>query len=110
MTDEIINQGIRLRDRIQEIDYILQSITPYLHQDIEITIQKKVREYNGEKLHFRMQYDSPLWLAIKSALKDMRDDFQKQFEELDCNCKEKEQVQEPVRKTNDWWKFWRKKS
>ena len=50
MTDEIINQGIKLRDKIKEIDDVLYSITPYLHNDIEITIQKKVLNYNnGEK-------------------------------------------------------------
>ena len=57
MTDEIINQGIKLRDKIKEIDDVLYSITPYLHNDIEITVQKKVLNYNGEKLYYRfMRY------------------------------------------------------
>ena len=39
MTDEIINQGIKLKDSIKEIDDVLYSITPYQHNDIEITVQ-----------------------------------------------------------------------
>ena len=60
MTDEIINQGIRLRDKIKEIDDVLYSITPYLHNDIEITIQKKTFNYNGEKLYIDIRQDNPL--------------------------------------------------
>lgn len=98
MTDEIINQGIKLRDKIKEIDDILYSITPYLHNDIEITIQKKVLNYNnGEKLYYRLKYDSPLWMAIESSLKDMRSDYQKQFDELNCNSKE--EIKTPIKKS-----------
>ena len=105
MTDEIINQGIKLRDKIKEIDDILYSITPYLHNDIEITIQKKVLNYNnGEKLHYRLKYDSPLWMAIESSLKEMRPDYQKQFDELNCNSKE--EIKTPIKKS--WWKIWKK--
>ena len=81
MTDEVINQGIKLRNKIKEINDVLYSITPYLHNDIEITVQKKVLNYNGEKLYYRLKYDSPLWMAIESSLKDMRPDYQKQFDE-----------------------------
>ena len=95
MTEEIINKGIKLRNSIKEIDEVLYSITPYLHNDIEITIQKKVMNYNGEKLSYRLKYDSPLWIAIESSLKDMRSDFQKQFDELNCNSKK------------SWWKIWK---
>ena len=109
MTDEIIDQGIKLRDRIREIDEVLYSITPYMHNDVEITVQKKVFDFNGEKLYYRLKYNSPLWKAIESSLKDIRSDLQKQFEELGCNSEKKEPVQEPIRKTNPWWKFWRKK-
>ena len=109
MTDEVIDQGIRLRDRIKEINQVLHSITPYLHNDVEITVQKKVLDYNGEKLYYRLKCNSPLWLAIESSLKDMRSDLQKQFEELGCNSEKKEPIREPIRKTNPWWKFWRKK-
>lgn len=105
MTDEMIDQGIRLRDRIKEINEVLHSITPYMNNDIEITVQKKVFDYNGEKLYYRLKYNSPLWKAIESSLRDMRSDLQKQFEELGCNSEKKE----PIRKTNPWWKFWRKK-
>ena len=104
MTDEIINQGIKLRDKIKEIDDVLYSITPYLHNDIEITVQKKVHDYNGENLHYRLKYDSPLWIAIESSLKDMRSDFQKQFDELDCNSENKNET--PIKKS--WWKLWEK--
>ena len=104
MTDEIINQGIKLRDKIKEINDVLYSITPYLHNDIEITVQKKVHDYNGETLHYRLKYDSPLWIAIESSLKDMRSDFQKQFDELNCNSKE--EIKVPVKKP--WWKIWKK--
>lgn len=105
MTDEIINQGIKLRDKIKEIDDILYSITPYLHNDIEITIQKKVLNYNNrEKLYYRLKYDSPLWMAIESSLKDMRSDYQKQFDELNCNSKE--EIKTPIKKS--WWKIWKK--
>ena len=38
MTEEIINKGIKLKNRIKEIDDVLYSITPYLHNDIEITV------------------------------------------------------------------------
>ena len=99
MTDEIINQGIKLRDKIKEIDDVLYSITPYLHNDIEITIQKKVLNYNGEKLYYRLKYDSPLWIAIESSLKS-----QKQFDELNCNSKE--EIKTPIKKP--WWKIWKK--
>ena len=104
MTDEIINQGIKLRDKIKEINGVLYSITPYLHNDIEITVQKKVHDYNGENLHYRLKYDSPLWIAIESSLKDMRSDFQKQFDELNCNSKE--EIKAPIKKP--WWKIWKK--
>lgn len=104
MTDEIINQGIKLRDKIKEIDDVLYSITPYLHNDIEITIQKKTFNYNGEKLYYRLKYDSPLWIAIESSLKDMKSDFQKQFDELNCNSKE--EIKTPIKKP--WRKFWTK--
>ena len=104
MTDEIINQGIRLRDKIKEIDDVLYSITPYLHNDIEITIQKKAFNYNGEKLYYRLKYDSPFWMAIESSLEDMKSDCQKQFDELNCNSKE--EIKAPIKKP--WWKFWKK--
>ena len=104
MTDEIINQGIKLRDKIKEINDVLYSITPYLHNDIEITIQKKVLNYNGEKLYYRLKYDSPLWIAIESSLKNMRPDCQKQFDELNCNSKE--EIKTPIKKP--WWKIWKK--
>ena len=104
MTDEIINQGIKLRDKIKEINDVLYSITPYLHNDIEITVQKKVHDHNGENLHYRLKYDSPLWIAIESSLKDMRSDFQKQFDELNCNSKE--EIKAPIKKP--WWKIWKK--
>ena len=104
MTDEIINQGIKLRDKIKEINDVLYSITPYLHNDIEITVQKKVHDYNGENLHYRLKYDSPLWIAIESSLKDMRSDFQKQFDELNCNSKE--EIKTPIKRP--WWKLWKK--
>ena len=104
MTDEIINQGIKLRDKIKEIDDVLYSITPYLHNDIEITVQKKVFDYNGEKLYYRLKYDSPLWIAIESSLKDMRSDFQKQFDELNCNSKE--EIKTSIKRS--WWKIWKK--
>ena len=104
MTDEIINRGIKLRNSIKEINDVLCSITPYLHHDIEITVQKKVLDYKGEKLYYRLKYDSPLWLAIESSLKDMRSDFQKQFDEL--NCKSKEEIKTPIKRP--WWKLWEK--
>lgn len=105
MTDEILNQGIKLKDDIKEIDDILHSITPYLHNDIEITIQKKVRNCNnGEKLYYRLKYDSPLWIAIESSLKDMRSDFQRRFDELNSNSKEV--IKTPIKKS--WWKIWKK--
>ena len=104
MTDEIINQGIKLRDKIKEINDVLYSITPYLHNDIEITVQKKVHDYNGENLHYRLKYDSPLWIAIESSLKDMRSDFQKQFDELNCNSENKNETH--IKKS--WWKLWKK--
>lgn len=105
MTDEIFNQGRKLKDSIKEIDDVLYSITPYLHNDIEITVQKKIYNCNnGEKLHYRLRYDSPLWIAIESSLKDMRSDFQKQFDELNCNSKE--EMKTPIKKS--WWKIWKK--
>ena len=105
MTDEILNQGIKLKDGVKEIDDILNSITPYLHNDIEITIQKKVHNCNnGEKLYYRLKYDSPLWIAIESSLKDMRSDFQRRFDELNCNSKEV--IKTPIKKS--WWKIWKK--
>ena len=104
MTNEIINKGIELRNRIKEIDDVLYSIRPYLHNDIEITVQKKVLNYDEEKLFYRLKYDSPLWLAIESSLKDMRSDCQKQFEELNCNSKE--EIKTPTKKS--WWKIWEK--
>ena len=105
MTDEIFNQGRKLKDSIKEINDILHSITPYLHNDIEITVQKKIYNCNnGEKLHYRLRYDSPLWIAIESSLKDMRSDFQKQFDELNCNSKE--EMKTPIKKS--WWKIWEK--
>ena len=105
MTEEIFNQGIKLRDSIKEINDILHSITPYLHSDIEITVQRKVRNCNdGGKLCYRLTYDSPLWIAIESSLKNMRSDFQKQFDELNCNSKE--EINTPIKKS--WWKIWKK--
>ena len=106
MTDEVINQGIKLGNKIKETNDVLYSITPYLHNDIEITVQKKVLNYNGEKLYYRLKYDSPLWMAIESSLKDMRSDYQKQFDELNCNSNSKEGIETPIKKP--WWKFWKK--
>lgn len=104
MTDEIINQGIKLRDKIKEIDDVLYSMTPYLHNDIEITIQKKVHNCNnGEKLYYRLKCNSPLWIAIESSLKNMRSDYQKQFDELNCNSKE--EIKTPTKKP--WRKIWK---
>lgn len=107
MTKEAMEQGYRIQERIEEIDDVLYAITPYLHNDIEIDIQKKVLEYNGNKLHYRLSSHSPLWLAIGTALKDMRTELQQQFESLDCNSKEP--LEEPMEKTTAWWKFWVKK-
>lgn len=106
MTTEAIEQGIKIKERIREIDKILHDITPCLHNDIEIDIQKKVLNYDGEKLHYRLSCDSPLWLAIGSYLKDMRTELQQQFDNLDCNSKEK--PVEPMTKTKACWKFWGK--
>ena len=57
-----------------------------------------------EKLYYRLKYDSPLWIAIESSLKNMRSDCQKQFDELNCNSKE--EIKTPIKKP--WWKIWKK--
>ncbi len=105
MTKEAIKQGQAIQSRIKEINDVLCDIRPYLHNDIEIDIQKKVLDYNGEKLHYRLSSASPLWLAIGSELEDMKQELQNQFDELDCNSKEK--PSEPMVKTKAWWKVWK---
>lgn len=102
MTKEAVEQGQRIQERIQEINDILCDITPYLHNDIEIDVQKKVLNYDDKKLHYRLSSYSPLWLAIGVALKDMKEELQQQFTNLDCNSKE--QPTEPMKKTKAWWK------
>ena len=89
MTREAIEQGQRIQARIDEINNILHDIRPYFHNDIEIDIQKKTLEYNGEKLHYRLSSESPLWLAIGTSLEDMKKELKQQFDELNCNSTEK---------------------
>lgn len=105
MAKEAMEQGCRIKARIEEIDNILNDIRPYLHNDIEIDIQKKVLEYNGEKLHYRLSSDSPLWLAVGAYLEDMKKELKQQFDELDCNSTE--EPSEPIKKTKAWWKVWK---
>lgn len=100
MTNEAFEQGCKLKNRIKEIDCILKDITPYLHNDVEITIQKQ-----GCLLRYRLKSDDPLWLAIGSALKDMRAELQSQFDEIDC--KSQEVPQDPIKKTKAWMKVWK---
>ena len=108
MTNEALKQGQNILKRINEIDEIMRKLTPYYHNDIEIEVQKKVLNYNGEKLHYRLSYDSPLWLAIGTALRDMKNELHQQFEQLECNTEDK--PDEPLKKTAIWKKWFGKNS
>lgn len=109
MTEEALEQGRKLLDKIGELKKTKEKITPYLHEVVtmNIAIQKGLMGYalDDEKLFCTLTTDSPLFLAIASSLQDMIDELQHQFDTLGMD--EKSKV-EPIKKTSFWEKVWGK--
>lgn len=109
MTDEALKQGQEILYQIERAKEAKECITPYLHERVELSviIKKGLDGFapspGGE--HYTLRSDSPLFLSIASALQDMIDELQNQFDNLGVN--EKSKIN-PIERTSLWKKIWGK--
>lgn len=105
MTKESLEKGEKIRNKIAEIEHTIEDIKPYFNQTVEISIQNPDRCTYNKPIGFKIQSDSPLWLAIGSALEDMRTELINQFADLGCNS-DKVETTDPIKETSTWKKVW----
>ena len=109
MTEEALEQGREIKRQIDIIKEIKDNITPYIHEIVDLKVAFK-KGHMGCSLDYQKEHkyaltsDDPLFLAIASALQDMIDELQEQFNSLDSN--EKVKKTDPIRRTSFWKRVW----
>lgn len=110
MTNEALEQGKEILYQLEKAKGALESIRPYLHEVVElhVTIEKGLEGFtlNKDEKCYTLRSNDPLFLSIASALQDMIDDLQKQFDNL--GVEEKTKIN-PLERTSLWKKIWGRK-
>ena len=109
MTPEALNEGRKIMDAIERVKIAYECIRPYLREPTELEVHvKNYKKVNQVDEKFVIFSDSPLFLAIGSALEDMITELEKQFSELDSNTKEPLKPADPIERTSFWSKVWKR--
>lgn len=111
MTEESLRQANLIKQELDRITEAKHSIMAYRNERIEldVTVKKGLMHYAAEDStrHYTLYSDSPLFIAIASALEGMREELQDQLDNLDVNMKSKGghsyEDSHPIAKTS-WWK------
>lgn len=109
MTKEAFEEGRKIIDAIERLKRSYDQIRPYLGEPTELTIRVK----NNKKIHkvdtmFILVTDSPLFLAIGSALEDMITELENQLSKLDSNIEKPLEPADPIERTSFWSKVWKR--
>ena len=104
MNEKTLEQANRIKQDLERITQTKRDIMTYLNErlELDITVKKGLMHFNADKdsiRHYTLFSDSPLFVAIASALEGMREELINQFNALDSNTVE-ERNTNPIEKTS----------
>lgn len=90
MNEKTLEQANRIKQDLERITQTKRDIMTYLNErlELDITVKKGLMHFNADKdsiRHYTLFSDSPLFVAIASALEGMREELINQFNALDSN-------------------------
>lgn len=109
MTKEALEEGRKIMDAIERVKREYGWIRPYLREPTELTVHaKNDKKIDKVDTKFVLSSDSPLFLAIGSALEDMIIELENQFSKLDSNTEKPLDPADPIKRTSFWSKVWKR--
>ena len=109
MTKEALEEGRKIMDAIERVEREYGWIRPYLREPTELTVHaKNDKKIDKVDAKFVLFSDSPLFLAIGSALEDMITELENQLSNLDSNTEKPLEPADPIKRTSFWSKVWKR--
>ena len=108
MTTQALEEGQKILHEITKVDDAFDALRPYLHHPVKLTINIEREDSTSPSVReIWIHSDSPLFLAIGSALIDMKKELKQKLKDLDSNS-EVSHREMPIRRTTFWDKVWGK--